>query len=917
MIGRTLSHYRVLARIGEGGMGVVYRAEDKNLQRTVALKVLPPERLADEERRLRFLREARTAAAVTHPNIAVVHEIDESDGVVFIAMELVEGKTLREVIGGKPLPLRDTLRLGAEIAEGLAAAHQARVVHRDLKPENVIVTPGGRVKILDFGLAKLLEDRRAPGSGEASRLATISDEMTQAGRVLGTASYMSPEQARGLTVDARSDLFSFGTVLYEMVTGASPFGGGTSMDILTAILREQPLPPSQVNPEVPAEMERIVAKCLEKEPGERYQDTRDLVVDLRHLKRDTDSQPLRRAEASEGAGAGIPRGRFPRRAVVAGAALAAIVAVAVGAWSLLHRGAGTRGTTEAFQSMKLTRLASIKDLSNAALSPDGRFLAYVARKGGYNGLWVRQVSTGSDVQVLPPQEDLSPGLAFSPDGEYLYFRRRDLDSPGFGALYQVPALGGTPRKILFDIDSGVSFSPDGRQIAFMRGIPSIQPDPGVALMLAGADGTGERRLAFKGWRNGFDLTVAPSWSPDGQRIAAMVFGPGEEGGAEIAEFSVSDGKEARIGTKRWGSIVALNWLPDRSGIVLIGSEEGESVRQIWFAAYPGGEARRITNDLSQYIGISLSADARSLATVQVTVATDLWVAPADDPAAAMPITSGEGNGYLPGVVLSTAAGYSPGGIAATPSGSIIFRSVHGGSGRIWVVAPDGTGRRPLTPEGMEVGDPSVARSTGRIVITARGGDRVPHVWAMDSDGGNLTQITRGDGEYAASVSPDGRWLLFGRGSGEEFWQVPLEGGAPEKIEVRKTTGLLFPPQYSPDGKFLLSMTLKKRDEGIPRFVLEWYPVGGGPGGGWIEWPRRCDSWLPYRWAPSGDALTCIGDLDGVYNLWNQPLGGGEARPITRFRSGNVYDFDWSTDGNWLCLRRGEAATEVVLITNFQ
>jgi len=218
---------------------------------------------------------------------------------------------------------------------------------------------------------------------------------------------------------------------------------------------------------------------------------------------------------------------------------------------------------------------------------------------------------------------------------------------------------------------------------------------------------------------------------------------------------------------------------------------------------------------------------------------------------------------------------------------------------------------------MEVGDPSVARSMGRIVFTARGADRVPHVWTMDPDGGNPVQVTRGDGEYAAAVSPDGRWVVFGRGSGQEFWRVPPEGGEPTGVVVPKTVGLLFPPQYSPDGKFLLSLTLKIGDEGMPRFVMEWIPAGGGPGGGWIEWPRRCDFWLPYRWAPAGDALTCVGDLDGVYNLWNQPLDGGDARPITRFKSGNVYDFDWSTDGKQLYLRRGEAATDVVLITNFK
>jgi len=327
MIGRHLSHFRIVDRIGEGGMGVVYRAEDEKLQRVVALKVLPPEKLADEERRLRFVREARTAAAVTHPNIAVVHEIDEADGVVFIAMELIEGKTLREVIGGKPMPLREALRLGVEIAEGLSAAHQAKVIHRDLKPDNVIVTPGGHVKILDFGLAKLLEERAAIDPDEASKLATVSDEMTQAGRVLGTAAYMSPEQARGLAVDARSDLFSFGIVLYQMVTGKAPFRGTTSMDTLTAILREQPIPAVQLNPEIPAELERIIGKCLEKEPGERYQDARDLVVDLRKVKRDTESGAVSRAPLE----ARVTATRL-RRALWASAIAVGLIVCATAAW---------------------------------------------------------------------------------------------------------------------------------------------------------------------------------------------------------------------------------------------------------------------------------------------------------------------------------------------------------------------------------------------------------------------------------------------------------------------------------------------------------------------------------------------------------------------------------------------------------
>src|SRR5438093_444315 len=303
MIGRTLSHFRIVARLGEGGMGVVYKAEDERLHRPVALKVLPSGVVADEERQLRFLREARAAALLNHPNIATVHEVDEADGVVFIAMEYIEGKTLRSLVTGPPQAVREILRIAIEIAEGLAKAHQARIVHRDLKPENVMLTPEGHVKILDFGLAKLLMREDAPVghagesatvSMEARRLETLSGEMTQQGRILGTAAYMSPEQARGQAVDSRSDLFSFGIVLYEMVTGRVPFHGQTPMDTLGAILTSPAVPPSQLGADVPPELERILGKCLEKDPAERYQDTRDLVVDLKRLKRDTESQPMAR-----------------------------------------------------------------------------------------------------------------------------------------------------------------------------------------------------------------------------------------------------------------------------------------------------------------------------------------------------------------------------------------------------------------------------------------------------------------------------------------------------------------------------------------------------------------------------------------------------------------------------------------------
>jgi TRAP transporter TAXI family solute receptor len=285
MIGRTLSHFRIVDKIGEGGMGVVYRAEDERLRRPVALKVLRPELMLHEERRLRFMREARAAAAVSHPNIATIYEVGEEGGVVFIAMECVQGKRLRDLIAGRPMAIGEALRVATEITEGLAQAHHMHVIHRDLKPENVMIGADGRARILDFGLAKLLEARDAVADLTPSQVATISAEITRQERLLGTPTYMSPEQARGAPTDARSDLFAFGSILYEMVTGRPPFRGKSTTDTLSAIVRDEPIPALQLNRQVPQELERIIRKCLEKDPADRYQHADDLAVDLRCLQR--------------------------------------------------------------------------------------------------------------------------------------------------------------------------------------------------------------------------------------------------------------------------------------------------------------------------------------------------------------------------------------------------------------------------------------------------------------------------------------------------------------------------------------------------------------------------------------------------------------------------------------------------------
>ena len=364
MIGKRLSHFRILEKIGEGGMGVVYKALDEKLGRNVALKVLQPEAVGDEDRRLRFMREARAAAAVTHPHIATIHEIDNVGDQIFIAMELVEGKTLDRHLVGRPADHRGGLKIAIEIAEALARSHGAGVVHRDLKPQNIIVGSDGHSKVLDFGLAKLLDTATGADSEQAAGMQTVSAEMTREGKVLGTATYMSPEQARGLAVDARSDVFSFGVVLYEMFTGRLPFNGPTVTDTLSAILRDTPTPPSQQNTEVPRELERIIDKCLEKDPKDRYQHADDIVVDLRRLRRETDSVPISRmTDSGPVAAAPATRPVWRRPAAMFGG-LALVVVVVVALVAVMLTGGVTSPARADVTGLAVLPFQNLKDVED-------------------------------------------------------------------------------------------------------------------------------------------------------------------------------------------------------------------------------------------------------------------------------------------------------------------------------------------------------------------------------------------------------------------------------------------------------------------------------------------------------------------------------------------------------------------------
>jgi len=886
MIGTTLGHYRILELLGKGGMGEVYLADDTRLQRRVALKILARELASDPDRRERFEREARAVAALNHPNIVTIHSVEEVNGVPFLTLELIDGRTLADLIPDGGLELDRVLTLAIPLADAVGAAHQRGITHRDLKPANVMITADGRVKVLDFGLAKVKEDARL-----AAEAGMPTGALTGDGRIVGTVAYMSPEQAEGRTIDQRSDVFSLGVILYEMATGMRPFTGDTQMSILSSIMRDSPKPVTEAKRSLPRDYSRIVTRCLSKDVEDRYQTAKDVRNDLRALKNDLTSGEIVPVSGSGESPAPVAIRSVSRGFFVGVVAAVAVVSV-VAALVLRSRAAAVApAASRPFDPMTLTRLTTTGAAGLASISGDGRYVAHVAIKGGQQSLWLRQIATTSNVEIVPPADVRYVGLAFSPDGDHIYYTTYKRGS-NLGLMYQIPVLGGGARLIVEDIDTAATFSPDGSRIAFLRGDPDAHAS---SVIVANADGSNQRKLATRTRPADFPL-LGVAWSPDGKTIAASGAHDGQLRG-ELVAVDATTGAERLIATPDWRVVSQLAWLPDGSGLIVNAQESaGEASNQVFFVGQPGGEVRRITNDLSSYAGLSLSPDGKSFVCIRNERRSTIWTQPVADAARS--------------VAVATDAGSDDGihGMAWSPDGRIVFTTEASGNPDIWIMASDGSQRVQLTSAPGQDISPRVTPD-GRYIVFVSDRDGGLRLWRMGLDGSGATRLSsdlvaRGRG----ALSPDGKWIYYSEVS-SKLRKVSIDGGTSTTVFATDDATALPPgfhePMLSPDGSLVAG---HYTDAAARAERIALVPLAGGPARLFPAVPASA------TWAPDGKALIYIDTRGGISNLMRQPVAGGTPTPLTKFTAEQIFTYALSPDQHQVGMVRGHVSADVVLIS---
>ncbi len=896
MIGQTISHYTIVEKLGEGGMGVVYKAKDTTLDRFVALKFLPAHVSASDEVKARFLQEAKAAAALNHAHICTVHGVEDDGSRMFIVMEYIDGGTLRDKIPFDKFT--EALTVAIQIGEALQEAHAHGIVHRDIKADNIMLTSKGQVKVMDFGLAKLKG----------------SLKLTRTSSTVGTLAYMAPEQIQGGEVDSRSDIFSYGVLLFEMVTGKTPFRGEHQAAMMYSILNEEAYTVEQFRPEVSPLLSNVIQRCVEKDSADRYQTAGDVVIELRRIQKQS-SRIQRNSGVHPVAQAGVA-GPPPSGAVRAvgtsqlqGAdshAAGSPVRAALNLKKFLLPGAMilfvlavlavyrfTVGSQHAmpFGQMKITRLTNSGKVNQAAVSPDGRYIIYAQTDAGKMSIWMRQTATTSNVQVVPPSEVQYYKLLFSHDGNFIYVLKAEKEGE-LSHLYVMPALGGSMRKLLHNIGD-FTLSPDGSRIGFIR---YTVGDATFELKIADMSGANEQAIGQRKAPQSFE---AIAWAPDGKTIAcACVDGTT----LSLVSMPVEGGPGKTISTYKWNTITSMEWLQDGSGLVVVPRDLiSSSGAQIWQIMHPSGETRRITNDVNNYTSISLTADSKSLVTTEIESNSSIWLLPANGSGKAgwntdqaKEVSSGKDDGS--------------GGMSFAPDGQVIYASIASGSSQIWIMNPDGGNPRQLTSGDVPAAAPVVTMD-GKYIVYMRPAQGAFDIWRMNIDGTNPLQLTHGEMTFSPDCTPDSKWVIYSRVKDGKYnlWKVALEGGSPVQVTQKHS----HTSSVSHDGKFIVC-EYQENEEGTSHTLTTMTLDNGA-----IVKSLVAHEYSPIRWMHDDKSFGVIDPRDGVPNIWTIPIDGSKGEQVTRFRNNRLFNFSLSLDGKTLAVARGPVVSDVIMINDFR
>jgi eukaryotic-like serine/threonine-protein kinase len=919
LVGETIARYRIVDVLGHGGMGEVYLAHDPSLNRKVALKLLPATITDNRLRVLRFQQEARAASAIAHPNVAHIYEIGEANGLHYITMEYVKGATLRELLKTQALDEAKALEISKQVCSALGAAHKAGVIHRDIKPENIVVTDDGHVKVLDFGLAKLIEGVR--DEPEFHGTSTLN---TQPELLMGTSHYMSPEQIRRQPVDCRTDLWSLGVVLFELVLNRRPFSGETTSEVIVAILEHDP-DSGATSELLSPQMTAVLLKSLRKDPNARYQCAEELLDDLRRIdairsansrtaaaaasindnssarnsvttempravtvgeRIDTIQNQIQKRAASVTPGP-VMKGRFRKLSL-----LMPLFLIAAAAFYYMFK---TKPLLNRAFNLRFERLHLSGDITEIVISPDGKYVAFSVVEAGKHSIHVKELATAGDLRVSSVSDSRYSGLSFSPDGTFVYYLENQAET---GTLYRVSKLGGGQRSILENVNTTVTFSPDGSRMAFVRSNNAVDP---ADLVIAPADGGSSsvlvrRTLADNTFFSSNMQGPGPAWSPNGKSIACVTHGLGPKlTEVSLEVIDVESGTAQPIKAGPWYYISRITWLGDGSGLIVAATKTAGGPGQLYLV---GDQAtRQITNDPNSYTLVSGSSDSNVFVTLSIERSSSIWrLSLVESPPATINVEQQKG---LAEVERGT-------------EGRLIYSVFDGKNINLWL--QDASGKRQLTFEG-DNSKPTMSPD-GRYIVFFSTRAGTMNIWRMNSDGTQPLQLTTGTYEDLPSVTADSKWVIYR--TGNDVRKVSIDGGPSQILLSREVHG----PSLSPDGRLLAFFVNDQPDSQV--WYLEIYDLTLRSIMKRFALP---DSTRPYngmsltpdnrlRWTPDGRGLAYVSTSSGASNIWIQPLNGGQFRNLTDFKEAEITSFAWSDDGRQIVLVRDTRAYVPVLVRLF-